>query len=42
MPVVHIARRAQFDEVANAEKDLADTAPVTKPTYNRSGRYALI
>lgn len=41
LPVVHIARRAQYDEVKDSEKDLADTAPVTKPTYNRSGMYAL-
>lgn len=42
LPVVHIARRAQYDEVKDAEKDLSDTAPVTKPTYNRSGMYITI
>ncbi|OAL36596.1 hypothetical protein AYO20_04212 [Fonsecaea nubica] len=36
LPVVHITRRRQWDEVAEAEKDLPDNAPVTAPTANRS------
>lgn len=38
LPVVHICRRQKWEEVAAAEKEMADTDPVTKPTYNRSGR----
>ena len=37
MPVVHIARRQPFGKVLEAEKDLADTAPVIAPSYDRSG-----
>lgn len=38
LPVVHIARRLRWDEVFEAEKDLPDSAPVTAPTSNRSGK----
>lgn len=37
LPVVHIARRQKWEEVAAAEKEMSDTDPVTRPTYNRSG-----
>lgn len=42
LPVVHIARRLRWDEVFEAEKDLPDSAPVTAPTSNRSGKLGLI
>ncbi|KAL8287425.1 hypothetical protein RQP46_003283 [Phenoliferia psychrophenolica] len=35
-PVAHIVRRLQFNAVVEAEKDLADDAPVSAPTSNRS------
>ena len=35
-PVAHIVRRLQFQDVVDAEKDLADDAPVSAPTSNRS------
>lgn len=37
LPVVHIARRKPWEEVAAAEKEMADLAPVTAPAPNRSG-----
>lgn len=36
--MVHIARRQKWDDVAAAEKDLPDDAPVTAPAPNRSGK----
>lgn len=36
IPVVHIARRLPWEQVAEAEKDLPGDAPVTAPSYNRS------
>lgn len=38
VPVVHIVRRLQWEQVAAAEKDLPGDAPVTAPTSNRSGK----
>lgn len=38
VPVVHIVRRLRWDQVFEAEKELPDSAPVTAPTSNRSGK----
>jgi hypothetical protein len=39
LPVVHIARRKRWEDVAAAEKDLSDDEPVTTPIANHSGSH---